>query len=508
LLAKAAKPTLLTVNTDSHLQNGASWTKGASSQYDLLPVLTGDSSWGWEPFNTFLKKAEHFNPPNERAIEVGARYDPAAHGTDGNVQVSFAAGIYKHPQLEALEASYKVWGNLTRDDDAADGTPDGATIIPNMLDSDSNQNRSSSFTAYTWHQIQQRSNWVILTGHRATEIMWSADSGSELTAEGVRFQACRDCPEYTVSVKREVLLAAGSLQSPQLLELSGVGDPSVLSAAGVPLKMALPGVGKHMQEQTKNSLYYNALNGTNYNGSGPSTAVTFTTTQQVLGDNTSATYDYVIESLPAYAAQLQANGYVADANGTLSILQAQVNNLFKADPMPPAAEVFFTVTPSSNEIGIDLWNLIVMARGTVHIASNCSWDHPVVDPNYFAHPLDLMIQSQTSKQSREVYQTSPLSDFVGSEKTPGSAVAQGAVDAAWEGWVKSSFTSVWHYIASLACMKKELGGVVDSQLKVYGISNVRAIDASVLPVQLSAHLSSSLYGIAEKAAVMIKEAQE
>lgn len=91
------------------------------------------------------------------------------------------------------------------------------------------------------------------------------------------------------------------------------------------------------------------------------------------------------------------------------------------------------------------------------------------------------------------------------EEIPGNLVTE---SAHWEEWVKSTFTSVWHYIATLAMMKEELGGVVDSRLKVYGLRNVRAVDASVLPIQLSAHLSSSLCGIAEKAAVMIKEDRE
>lgn len=105
-----------------------------------------------------------------------------------------------------------------------------------------------------------------------------------------------------------------------------------------------------------------------------------------------------------------------------------------------------------------------------------------------------------------MFQTSPLAAHVARETFPGfDAVPQDAADAVWEQWVKATFTSVWHYIATLGMMKEELGGVVDSRLRVYGVENVRAVDASVLPIQLSAHLSSSLYGIAEKAAMMIKE---
>ncbi|KAK5130192.1 hypothetical protein LTR08_002401 [Meristemomyces frigidus] len=482
--------------------NGASWTKGESSQYDLLPLLTGDESWGWEPFNKYMLTAEHFNIPEAKETARGAEYDPAFHGESGPVQVSFAAGIFAKPQQEALNASTKVWGT-PKNADAADGGVNGATIIPNMLETDESQNRSSPFTAYAQRQIQERSNFVILTGQRVTQIVWR--NCTEVIAEGVQYQACRNCSSHFVTAGREVLLAAGSLQSPQILELSGVGDPAVLAAAGVPLKKAAIGVGKHLQEQTKNTLTYTAQQ-LEYDGSGPSSAIKFPNVRQIFGKNASATYHWVMGTLPAYAADIENQGLVANASAALMILQAQVDNLFLDNAA--AAEVFFTNAPSDGKLGIDLWNLIVMSRGTVHIRTKNSWDHPIVEPSYFGHPLDLMIQTAVSKQSRQVYQTQPLAQYVQQEDAPGDDVPQDASLVEWEAWVRGTFTSVWHYIATLAMMKEEYGGVVDSRLKVYGVQNVRAIDASVLPIQLSAHLSASLYGIAEKAAVMIKEDQE
>ncbi|KAK5121282.1 hypothetical protein LTR85_005448 [Meristemomyces frigidus] len=486
--------------------NGASWTKGPSSQYDLLPLLTGDESWGWEPFNQHMLRAEHFNPPGEDEIARGAQYDPDAHGENGPVQVSFGEYMFGKPQLEALNASMKVWnmpGSPDIDDDVADGTVGRAAIIPNMVQPDPSQNRSSPFTAYAQRQVQERSNFVILTGQRVTDIVWEDCPG--MVAEGVHFQACRNCTSNFAKAGREVLLAAGSLQSPQILELSGVGHPGVLAAAGVPLKMSAPGVGKHMQEQVKNTLAYKAQN-LDFDGSGPPSAIAFPNVRQVFHDNTLATYNTVMDALPDYAMQLEQEGLVVNASAAQTIFEAQVNNLFHDNAA--AAEVFFWTSPATGQLGADLWNLIVLSRGTAHIRTNNSWDHPIVEPSYFGHPMDLMIQTAVSKQTRAVFQTQPLAHYVRQEVTPGDDVGEGASLAEWEGWVKQTFTSVWHYIATLAMMKEEFGGVLDSRLKIYGIENVRAIDASVLPIQLSAHLSSSLYGIAEKAAVMIKEDQK
>lgn len=483
--------------------NGASWTKGDKTQYDLLPVLTGDDSWSFDALNEIMLDIEDFHEPTEEQVAKGAQYADEFHGRDGVVQVSFPSGMFGGIQLPALEASTLVWKGLKLIADFAAGVTSGATIIPNMVEPNDSQNRSSPFTVYAKHQTQERSNFLILTGHRVTSINWR--NGTGMIADGVTFQACRECDVHTAKTKREVLLAAGSLQSPQLLELSGVGDPEILAAAGVPLKLCSSNVGKNMQEQTKNTLWHDPIS-TDFDGSGPPNAVAFPDVRQLFKNGSASMYSSIMSNLEEYSQNLTAAGIVTNATATHLILEAQVNNLWKDNA--GAAEIFFVTSPTTGQVGIDLWNLIVLSRGYVHISSNSSWDHPEIEPSYFGHPFDLEVQLAATKQSREVFQTEPLASLISAETFPGfDEVPQDATDDVWEQWVKETFTSVWHYIATLGMMKEELGGVVDSRLKIYGIENVRAVDASVLPIQLSAHLSSSLYGIAEKAAMMIKEDQ-
>lgn len=483
--------------------NGASWTKGDKTQYDLLPVLTGDDSWSFDALNEIMLGIEEFHEPDPEQVAKGAQYEDQFHGRDGVVQVSFPSGMFGGIQLPALQASTLVWKGLKIVADFAAGVTTGATLIPNMVEPDDSQNRSSPFTVYAKHQTRERSNFLILTGHRVTSINWR--NGTDMVADGVSFQACRGCETHTAATKREVLLAAGSLQSPQLLELSGVGDPEVLAAAGVPLKLASPNVGKNMQEQTKNTLWFDPIS-TDFDGSGPPNAVAFPDVHQLFKNDSASIHKSIMSNLEEYAHNLTAAGIVTNATATHQILEAQVNNLWIDNT--GAAELFFVTSPATGQVGIDLWNLIVLARGYVHITSNSSWDHPQIEPSYFGHPFDLEVQLAATKQSREVFQAEPLAPLISAETFPGfDEVPQNATDDVWEQWIKETFTSVWHYIATLGMMKEELGGVVDSRLKVYGIENVRAVDASVLPIQLSAHLSSSLYGIAEKAAIMIKEDQ-
>jgi choline dehydrogenase len=490
--------------------NGASWTKGPKTQYDLLPLLTGDESWGWDGLNQYMLGAEHFYAPSNELKSKGADYQGDKHGFSGPVKVSFAQGMFGSIQQPALNASQHVWSGLEHVDDAASGVVNGVTTIPNMVQRDQGQNRSSPYTAYILGEPLQRDNLVILTGHRAVEIRWSnncteAEVDCVLTADGVYYQADRHSERLFVKATREVLLAAGAMQSPQLLELSGVGDPSILKKAGVPVKKTLMGVGKNLQEQTKNTITYTPKSD-EFDGSGPPSAIAFPNVHQLLGNMSSTVHAETLASLAKYAADLEAQGLVANGTATHQILKYQVANLFNQSEA--AAEIFYTLasetasTPAT--VGADLWNLIVLARGTIHITSNNSFDLPEVEPSYFGHPLDLQLQTLATKQAAQVYSTSPLAELIDQRLFP--ATTPDTYEA-WEEFVKDTFTSVWHPIATLSMMKQELGGVVDCRLQVYGLANVRVVDASVLPVQLSAHLSSSLYGIAEKAAVMIRQDQ-
>ncbi|CAD0108012.1 unnamed protein product [Aureobasidium uvarum] len=490
--------------------NGASWTKGPKTQYDLLPLLTGDMSWGWDGLNQYMLGAEHFHTPSNDSKSKGADYDGYKHGYNGPVQVSFAQGMFGSIQQPALNASQQIWG-LEHVDDAASGTVNGFTTIPNMVQPDQSQNRSSPYTAYILGEPEERDNLVILTGHRAVEIRWNntcseAEPDCVLTADGVYYQASHESERLFVKATREVLLAAGSMQSPQLLELSGVGDPAILNKAGVPVQKAIKGVGKNLQEQTKNTITY-IPKSDDLEGSGPSSAIAFPNVHQLLGNTSSAVHAETLASLASYAADLEAQGLVANATATHELLKYQVANLFNQSEA--AAEIFFTLAPKTDSapatVGADIWNLIPLARGTVHISSNNSFDMPIIEPSYFKHPLDLHLQTLATRQAAQVYSTTPLADMINKRVFPSFDLQ--SYDA-WQAFVKDTFTSVWHPIATLSMMKEEMGGVVDNRLKVYGLENVRVVDASVLPVQLSAHLSSSLYGIAEKAAAMIKEDQK
>lgn len=119
---------------------------------------------------------------------------------------------------------------------------------------------------------------------------------------------------------------------------------------------------------------------------------------------------------------------------------------------------------------------------------------------------DITSQITTSKFIRSIFATSPLFPLVGSETTPGlNTVPANAAEAQWFGWIKTGYRSNFHPVSTPAMMPREIGGVVDSRLKVYGTANVRVVDASILPMQVCGHLVSTLYAVAERAVDLIKE---
>jgi choline dehydrogenase-like flavoprotein len=149
-------------------------------------------------------------------------------------------------------------------------------------------------------------------------------------------------------------------------------------------------------------------------------------------------------------------------------------------------------------IGYDSWYLLPFGRGSIKITNNQPYSGSsgfTIDPRYFSNRFDALAQAATTRFTRLINQASPLSaDFTG-ETTPGGAVANGASLDTWLNWVKANYRSNWHPIGTAAMMSKELGGVVDSRNRVYGVSGLRVVDGSILPFQVSSHLMSVLYGL-------------
>lgn len=485
--------------------NGAHYTRGLKAQYDswttLLETSESGVGWDWSGLWSYMKKSETFSPPNAQQAAKGAQYIASYHGTSGPVQVTYPDLMYGGPQQTAFVDTIVNLTGINHYKDLNGGTPNCVSITPLTMNWHDSDHRSSAPQAYLTPVESIRTNWLTLTTHLVTKINWG-NTTIPITAAGVEFApASGGSTRYTANARREVIVAAGAIQTPALLQLSGIGDSAILGPLNIPTLVDLQTVGRNLQEQTQSNLGATG-NGFNPGGSGPSDAIAFPNIYQVFGAQANASVSKIRSSIPTWATSQAASGLSAAA--LQQIYQVQADLIINSNA--PVSELFYD-TGYPNDCGFDMWNLLPFSRGTVKITSTDPFTYPTVRVGYFSADIDLDIQVATARLARRIFSSPPLNSICITETIPGSAVpdnAQRGTDAAWASWIQDTFVPVAHPIGTAAMMRRSLGGVVNAQLKIFDTANVRVVDASIMPLQISAHLSATLYGVAEKAADLIK----
>ncbi|KAG7096694.1 hypothetical protein E1B28_004108 [Marasmius oreades] len=488
--------------------NGGHYTRGLTAQYDawssLLDPSEASVGWNWQGLFDYMKKSEGFSGPNEQQAAKGAQAIDSFHGFNGPVQVTFPDKMYGGPQQHAYIDTIQGLTGMTHCPDLNGGNPNCVSMTPFTMDWHAADRRSSSVEAYLSPVENVRTKWLTLTKHQVTKLIWANPGSIPLKASGIQFApACGSSTRYSAYARREVIVAAGAIATPALLQLSGIGDSSLLSSLGITTYVDLKTVGRNLQEQTMTSLGANG-NGFDPDGRGPSNCIAFPNIRQVFGNNANSSISKINSNLANWANS-QAGSALSSA-ALQQIYQVQADLIINRNA--PVAEMFYD-TGYPDDLGIDMWQLLPFSRGTVKITTSNPFTKPQVRVNYFSVDWDMDVQIAAARLSRRVLTSPPLSSLSTGETIPGGAVPDGAdrgSDAQWRSWIQKNYGAVAHPIGTAAMMRRSLGGVVDAQLKVYDTSNVRVVDASIMPLQVSAHLSSTLYGVAEKAADLIKAA--
>lgn len=262
-------------------------------------------------------------------------------------------------------------------------------------------------------------------------------------------------------------------------------------------------------DQIRNILNFNVSGNNTYNGT--TSAVAYVTIDDLYGPNTSEFTTSIQAALPSYAATIAArNSNATSESDVLEFLRVQARMLFDAGT--PAMELRHL--SGRGNLSCEFWGTMPFARGSVHINSSAfptggaaaADPLPLADPAYWMFDYDTSLQVAASRYVRKLYlHTAPLRDLVASEGYPGfDAVAEDASDELWARWSKQHMRSAYHGIGTAIMLPREKGGVVDSHCKVYGTSNVRVVDASIIPFQTNGHTSSTVYAVAEKCSDLIK----
>ncbi|ESZ96297.1 hypothetical protein SBOR_3352 [Sclerotinia borealis F-4128] len=471
--------------------NGMTYVRAAPQQIDSWGQL-GNTGWNWSTLYPYYKKSESFTIPTHAQTAAGASYVPAFHGENGPLKVGYAYDLNNGSLFSHVGKAWETLG-VKRTQDMNGGNVTGYMVGPSTLDREKNV-REDAARAY-YYPIQGRSNLHVFLNTTARRIVWGSNLGATYTASGVEVLNSNGEIEV-INATKEVIVSAGTLRSPAILELSGIGNPTILRKYGIPINIILPGVGENLQDQPNNVLIYQG--NTTYNGTVP--YVTYAPLSSILPSVPAA-------NISTWASSISAAINSSISPGAMNYLLTIQNDLINQNV--PDIEVIFgnTVTLGSGpSVYLDtaFWGLLPFSRGNVHISSSDPTIYPTINPNFFLVDFDLKVQVAIAKWTRKFWAAKPLGSAF-TEISPGYAVIpKNATDAQWEIWIKSTFGPNNHPVGTCSMQGTTSGGVVDSNLKVYLTSNVRVIDASILPYQVSGHLTSTLYAVAERASDIIK----
>ncbi|KAL8806984.1 MAG: hypothetical protein Q9182_000965 [Xanthomendoza sp. 2 TL-2023] len=466
--------------------NGMFFNRGSAADYDGWEAL-GNPGWGWKGLLPYFKKSENFTPPPpELAAQYPISSDLGPHGTDGPVGSSFPQ--YQYPILRSF---YKAWNSIGV---PSNRQPNGGRAVDAFYSTLSltawNQSRCSASTAYYRPIEGKRPNFHLLTLHSVTKI--SIDRKSK-RATGVQYVS-RNATKTVRSVRanQEVIIAAGAPRSPQILQVSGIGPQKLLSSLGIDVVENLPGVGYNFQDQPAMFAGVTCPDTQAYLSG---TTVAFLSLQRL-----TPTYRTIIASaqradlakaLPAGADQTLLEGYKAQQRSILTDY---------ASPDTAVHELAYAGGET-----VPLVVLKPLSRGSILINSSDPLADPVFDYGTFTHPADMQVAVAMYKKFRQ-FVTAEVWTAVGMRET--SPRVQSADDdddnGAIEAAIRNLTTSTWsHPVGTCAMLPRKYGGVVDSGLQVYGVQALSVVDASVMPMIVASHTSSTVYAVAEKAADLI-----
>ncbi|OJD32699.1 glucose oxidase [Diplodia corticola] len=477
--------------------NGMSFTRAAASQIDAWEQI-GNSGWNWQSMWQYYLKSEQYQAPGVDQLRGGAAYESSFHSTRGDLKVGYPKEQAIDDFLAPLNASYQELG-IPYSPDVSGGDMHGFNVFPMMIDVAENV-RSDAARSY-YLPFRSRPNLHVWYNTSVTRLVWGGDdSAGNAVATGVE-AASVDGTALTITAKKEVVVAAGALRTPAILELSGVGNPHVLSQANVTTKIALPGVGENLIDQVNTGMYYATPNNKTY--AGLANYLSYPNVTDIYGAEAALSLASSVRSaLPTWAAQIAAqNNNATNASTLLSLLEVQHSLLF--DAQVPVAEILHV---PAEHFGSEFWGTLPFSRGNIHIVSPDPSTSAAINPKYMMFDFDLDVQVGIAKFFRKLFAADSLSRLAGEELQPGTAtVAEGAADDDWAAWILQNWRPNFHVLSTAIMMPREMGGVVSDRLKVYGTKNVRVVDGSVLPFQVCGHITSTIYAIAERASDLIKE---
>ncbi|MEP6609874.1 MAG: choline dehydrogenase [Burkholderiaceae bacterium] len=439
--------------------NGLIYIRGQREDYDHWRAL-GNPGWGYDDVLPYFIRSEC----NERGAGP-------FHGGAGPLRVSDIA--HKHVLIDAfLDGATSI--GVPRNDDFNGGTQEGAGYF--QLTTHKGW-RSSAATAYL-KPVRHRPNLHVKTAAYATKLLLD---GRRATGVSYRHNG-RDVDAHCT---REVLLAAGAIQSPQLLQLSGIGPPAWLAQHGVSVVHDLPGVGENLQDHLQVRLVYECTQ-----------PITTNDELRSITGRIKIGLQWLFARRGPLAVGINQGGCFMRAlpsESSTPDIQFHVATL-SADVAGGAVHPFSGFTLSTCQ-------LRPASRGRIAINSRDPMQPPSMRPNYLTEEIDRRTTVAGMRAARAIAQSAPMQPFVRREVGPGP---QAVGDDALLEFARNNGATIFH--PSGTCkMGSDPLAVVDARLRVHGIGGLRVVDCSIMPVLISGNTNAPVIMIAEKAVDMIRE---
>tara|TARA_B110000008_G_scaffold77194_1_gene78631 strand:- start:133 stop:1752 length:1620 start_codon:yes stop_codon:yes gene_type:complete len=445
--------------------NAMLYVRGQKEDYDNWADL-GNEGWDWDSVLPYFKKAEN----NSRGAD-------AAHGDSGPLQVSDQKA--PRPISEAyIQACTQMQLHRTQDFNGGDNEGAGYWQTTIHHSPEKNGERCSAAAGYLFPVMDQRANLTVITKAHATRIIFDGKR-----AVGVAYRQGKQDKE--VRAGKEVILCGGAFQSPQLLQLSGVGRSEDITRHGIGMVHELPGVGQNLQDHLDFIMGYKSKDTDNF-GIG------------------------VRGSLKLIAEMLKWRKH---GNSMIASTITECGSFFKTDPNldRPDVQTHFVISIVDDHArklhlgygySCHVCVLRPYSRGEVFLKSADPLAAPGIDPRFLSDERDLQTLIRGAKMTRAMLEAPAMAKYMHKELF---GVSDDTTDFEWEQHIRNRSDTVYHPVGTCKMGHDEMA-VVDSNLRVHGMQGLRVVDASIMPALVSGNTNAPTIMIAEKAVDMVKAA--
>ena len=448
--------------------NGNVYTRGNREDYNTWAQF-GNKGWGYADVLPYFKRAE----TKLNGEGTAFRGEETFRGKEGPLVVTDTD--WKHKLCDAFIAGCESQG-IPRTDDYNGRQQEGVSYTQRTIHK---RRRMSTARAFL-KPAKSRPNLTVITEAHATGLILE---GKKVT--GVNYsKGGRGGSARQVGANREVILSGGVINSPQLMMLSGIGDPDHLKEMGIPLTHALPSVGQNLRDHYAPRFSAKVKN-----------TRTFNEDAQGIG------------LIPQIAR------WVLGKPGVLSVPATQVYAFWRSDPKIANSDLQLTFAPASYQMGrqatldkfpgmsIATWQQRPDSSGYVKLKSADPFDKPIIQPNYLEEESDRRVLLAGMKLARRVMHSEPMAPYFKEEMFPGKDIV---TDDELLDSVKGRGTTTFHPAGTCRMGPAEnKTTVVDDQLRVHGLEGLRVVDASIMPMMVSANLNAGVIMTAEKASDLI-----